>query len=112
MLFMLAGFLIWGAHFTAIYGFNAVVCARGLGADAVIGIPMVAVGVTVLTFLAFAALAGTTYLAWSGQRPLMPDGSGPELAAFVRHTTLLACAMGAVGVIWDAVPVFLVPPCA
>lgn len=111
-LFMLAGLVVWAAHFTAIYGLNAVVCARGFAAASIIALPVVPLGVTILTLLAVAGLAGPAYLAWVGRHPSMPDGSGPEVARFVRQMTILVSAIAAVGVIWEAVPAFLIPPCS
>ena len=113
MLFMHAGLLVWGAHFTALYGLNALVCARGFAAASLGGFSIVAWAVAVLTLVAAAGIAAAAYLAWKGRHPVMPERSGgPEAARFVRDTTLLVCGMGMVGVVWGALPAFIVPACA
>ena len=113
MLFMHAGLLVWAAHFSALYALNALVCARGLAAVSLGGFPIVPLAITVLTLVAVAGIAAAAYLAWKGRQPVMPERSGgPEAARFVRDTTLLVCGIGMVGVVWDALPAFIVPACA
>ena len=112
MLFMLVGLLIWAAHFTVIYGFNALACARGFETASIGGLPAVPLGVIIVTLLALGCLAVTGYLAWNGRQPVLPNGSGREVTQFVRQISLLGVAIAALGVTWEAIPAFLIPPCA
>ncbi len=85
-----AGPLLWLAHLTALYGFNAIACARGFSSAVPWGVG-----------------AATVIL-----------GAGATLVAF-RHrkdfVDWLTAALGAVAllaILWQALPVLMVSPCA
>jgi hypothetical protein len=56
LLLMLAGALIWSIHFTIIYGFTSVACARGLADNEVLGMDLVRLTVIVATGVAALAV--------------------------------------------------------
>jgi hypothetical protein len=88
-LWMSSGVIVWALHFTAVYGFTALACARGLGSAApwAAGVATAVAAVLAVIIIArnldreftrwmSAALAGTALLAilWEGLGPLMvPD---------------------------------------
>ncbi len=87
-----AGIAVWALHFAAIYGVTAVACARGLP-------QVVAPAVAWATFAATAALAVIIVRGYRRRR---------------RFEQWLSAALGSlalVAVLWEALPVVVVPPC-
>jgi hypothetical protein len=78
LLRMSSGVIVWALHFTAIYGFTALACARGFGASA----PWV---VGALTLLAAAAAIGiiVTHLSSEFSRWISAAVAGAALIAIV-----------------------------
>lgn len=87
-----AGVLVWALHFAAIYGFTALACARQLPAP----VPW-AVALATL-----AAAAGCLLIL---RQELARPGFEAWLAAGLAALALLA-------IVWEALPVLMVPPCA
>jgi hypothetical protein len=90
---MSAGAIIWAAHFTALYGYTALACARGLETS----VPWVA---------ALATAAALVAMAWIGLRAL------PHRREFIGWMTLAIAGLALVGVVYETVPLFIVPLCA
>jgi hypothetical protein len=86
-----AGPLLWLAHFTALYGVNSIACARGFPG----AVPWVVAGATVVLGVAAAAVA---------LKPLKKEFIG-WLSAGLALLALLA-------ILWQALPVLMVSPCA
>jgi hypothetical protein len=91
-LWMASGALVWAAHFTALYGFTALACARGLG----FAVPWVAGGATL------AALGALALIAWRHRRR----------GEFNAGLTLALAGLALLAVIYETVPLFIVPICA
>jgi hypothetical protein len=91
-LWIASGVIVWALHFTALYGFTALACARGFPR----ALPWVIGAAT----LAAAALAvAIIALAYSKRRDFV-DWIAAGVAAFA----LLVIA-------WEALPVLFVPAC-
>lgn len=90
---MSSAIAVWAAHFTALYGFTAFACARGLAG----AVPWVGGGATL------AALAAMAFIIVR---------AAPRRAEFTAWMTLGIAALSLVGVIYQAVPFFIVPICA
>jgi hypothetical protein len=88
------GAMIWAAHFAGIYGLTALACARGFAT-------LVAPAVMVGTLLALTAIALTLFAPLRGHR------------AFAFENTIAAGVAGlaAVAIVFEAVPVILIPAC-
>jgi len=86
-----AGVIVWVLHFALIYGFTALACARGLPAV----VPWVIGGAT--------AIAGGACLALIA-REWRRQGFEAWLALSLDATALLA-------ILWEALPVLMVPIC-
>lgn len=93
MLWMSSGIVVWALHFTALYGYTALACARGLG----VSVPWVAAAATA------AALAA---MGWIVLRTL------PHRAEFNGWLTLAIVGLAVIGVVYETVPLFIVPICA
>jgi uncharacterized membrane protein YoaK (UPF0700 family) len=90
-LWISSGPLVWALHFTALYGFAALACARGFAQV----LPWVVAAATLVA----GALAGALVLRHARRGDFI-DWLTAALAAFA----LLAIA-------WQAVPAFVVPSC-
>jgi hypothetical protein len=92
-LWMASGVIVWALHFTIVYGFTGVACARGMDR----AVPW-AVGVATL---AAAAVAALVVVRGARRRDAFEDWIAAGLAAFA----LLA-------ILWEGIAVFMVAPCA
>jgi hypothetical protein len=105
-LFLLAGLLIWAAHFGVIYGFNGLACARRFAGVVVLGIGIVPLVVTAATLLGLAVTGGVLVAA------LRHDPSRASVSdAFLRQTTVAVAALSLVAIAWNGLPALIVPPC-
>jgi hypothetical protein len=84
------GVILWALHFTVIYGFTALACARGFGASTswVVG------AATVIAVAAAIALI-VTHLS----------------SEFTRWMTAAVAALALVAIVWEGLPALMVPPC-
>jgi hypothetical protein len=104
-LFMLAGPLIWAAHFLFIYAVNGVNCARPalhatwLGLDAALWIIVAA---SLFALLAMAAIFLRHYLR-------MPSSAAMGFVPWLAGALSL---LSAIAIVWETMPVLLVPACA
>jgi hypothetical protein len=106
LLSVLAGAVIWAIHFTIIYGFTSMACARGLGTGVVPLTVAVATGV--------AALAAAVVMVRS-LRPVgpgAPDEDHAPAADFIRWITAAVAGFAMLVMILEGLTVALVPPCA
>lgn len=92
ILFMSTGVMVWALHFTAIYGITGLACARGWHS---LVLPSIAVAT------AIAAIASVSIIA-AGLR---------RRGEFEYWMSASIAAFGLVGIVWEAVPVFLLPVC-
>jgi hypothetical protein len=111
MIFMSAGMLIWAAHFTAVYVFNALACARHFADATVSGFAIVPATVTAATVFALGATGWVLFqaLAWRG--PVVGESAEDPTAGFIRYTTIVVALLSVVAIVWNGVPAFIVPPC-
>jgi hypothetical protein len=97
---MLAGFLIWAAHFGIVYVFTALVCARDARTGAT-DASMIAVGIAAVTAVAIAAIATVLHHALQGawyrqaREAHMP---------FLAWLTAAVAAYALLAVLWTALP--------
>lgn len=97
---LIAAPVVWSVHFLFIYGLNALACARGIGAG------WVDAGIVAATFLAGAGLAGMLVPVIGHAR------RGDEAATpFLNHVALITGIVVGLALIWNMLPVLLVPSC-
>ena len=85
------GVVLWALHFTLIYGFTALACARGFGASA----PWFVGGATVVAAAAAIAIIATH---------LSPE--------FTRWLTAAVAGIALLAIAWEGLSAFMVPACA
>lgn len=102
--FMLAGPIIWAVHFLFIYSVNGVNCARpglsGTWMEAPVPVWII-VAASVLALVAMAA-------AFLFRRSSMPPTAGREFIPWLAAGLSL---LSALAVVWETLPVLLVPAC-
>lgn len=88
--------ILWAAHFTIVYGFTALACARGMPA----AVPWIVGLASVAALLALAAIA-------------LPAGvRAARTAQFMQFMTVGLGALAAVAIVWEASSVLWIPACA
>ena len=92
ILFMSTGVMVWALHFTATYGLTALACARGWTR-------LVTPSIAVSTLLASLAIAVILAVAL------------PRRAQFEYWMSACVAALALVAIVWEALPVLLVPAC-
>jgi hypothetical protein len=90
-LWISSGVVVWALHFTLIYGFTALACARGFGAAA----PWV-VGAATLVAAALAVALVLTNLD----------------REFTRWMTAAVAAAALLAILWEGLPAVMVQACA
>ena len=100
-LWLLAGPLVWFAHFTILYGAEALICMSPQST----GRLMAWIG-SVATLVALATLALVAALL----RTRLAPNQDTRLS-FLQSAALLTALLSALGVIWTAFPVAILPVC-
>lgn len=100
----LAGPLVWAGHFLFVYGFNGVICARPALQSHWLGLPWSSWVICGASTLALAAMALLHYRL-CGRLPAV--GEPRFLPNLARALTLLS----ALAVVWETVPVVMLPAC-
>lgn len=104
LVFVVGGLIVWGAHFLLIYPLNAIACTRGFASAAPLTI-------LALTVLALAALAAIVYAAATNRGPLLVR-PGDRNQALLRMLAISIALLAGVAVVWETVPILMIPPCA
>lgn len=92
ILFMSSGVMVWALHFTAIYGIAGLACARGWHS---LVLPSIAIAT------AIAAIASVSIIA-AGLR---------RRDQFEYWMSSAIAGLGLVAIVWEAMPVLLLPAC-
>ena len=85
------GVVLWAVHFTVIYGFTALACARGFGSAApwLVGVATVAAGAAAIVII-------VTHLS----------------SEFTRWMTAAVAGLALLAIVWEGLPALIVPVCA
>ena len=105
---MLSGLLIWAAHFLVIYVFTALACARRFSHIEWLGIGIVPWMIGVATL---AAIAATLIVIWLALRDARASTARNTISSFVPWMTAAFGGLALVAILWEALPVLLVPVC-
>ena len=113
---MSAPFVLWALHFVALYSLQGLACARQLWRTPVAGLETMTWVLWALTALVLAAIAWEALRVWHIRRAL-PVGEGAGRADLARRRfmtvlALLGAVIAALGVMFTAAPLALLPTCA
>lgn len=107
-LFALAGLLIWSLHFGAIYVFQALACARGFAGREIAGIGIVTVFIAAVTLLALLSSAAVLVAGW---RTAAGTAELSDHDEFLRRLAMLIAGLAIVAIVWEALPILMMPAC-
>lgn len=109
---MVGGPLVWTVHFLVVYVLTAVSCAFGFASAEALGpVSLVLIAVSAA---ALAAIGGLGMVARRRLRRLAGGpGRDPETGRqrFMAFAALLLCVLSAIAVVYETIPVFVLPPC-
>jgi hypothetical protein len=105
---MLSGLMIWAAHFLVIYVFTALACARRFVDTSWLGIGVVPWVIGVATL---AATAATLVVIRLAVRDARSSASQNNTSSFVHWMTAALGGLALMAILWEALPVLLVPTC-
>ena len=111
MLFMIGGLIVWAAHFTVVYGFTAVACAKDLAGTTFLGIELVpfVIGVaTVLAWITAGLVLGIAFSSPTPPRSLRYAGSTEE---FLQYTGAFIAGLSLFAITLTALPALVLEPC-
>ena len=109
-LYLTAGLVIWAVRFLAAYIFTALACARGW-ADAAAGAVGLVPAVVGLFTLVAAAGCGAILLYAGVHLKRAPRAPAEENVRFIHAMAGSVAALALLAIIWETLPVFVVPIC-
>ena len=105
---MFAPLVIWAVHFLAIYAFTAIACERRFADTNWLGVGVVPWTIGGVTLVAAAAALVTIWLAL---RDVPGRAPRSETSQFLHWMTAAFGALTLLAILWEALPVLLVPVC-
>jgi hypothetical protein len=109
-LYLTGGLVIWALRFLAAYIFTALACARGWSDAAVAVVGLVPAVVSLFTLIAAAACGAILLRAAAHLRQASIDPT-EENARFIHYMAGSIAALALVAIIWETLPVFIIPIC-
>ena len=105
---MLSGLMVWAVHFLVIYVFTALACARRFADLSWLGIGVGPWGIGAATLA-----AATTMLVVIGLavRDARLNTSWNNMSSFVPWMTAAFSGLALMAILWETLPVLLVPTC-
>jgi hypothetical protein len=105
--FIMGALLTWMAHFTVIYVFAAVACARGFADLTVLTLPVVPAFTIAASLLAVAITVALVHRGYSHLRRTALD----EHTRFIGFVAFATGAIALVGLVWLLLPALVVTAC-
>jgi hypothetical protein len=108
LLYMLGGLIIWGVRFLAAYSFTGIACARGWADREAENLVPLTIGVaSLLALVACSALVAHAML----RLRVHSAPAGGENVRFVHGIAAFVGAFAIVAIVWETLPVLIVPIC-
>jgi hypothetical protein len=97
---LFVGPVVWAVHFFAIYASTAIVCARAAAGSA-----------SVVAVVGGASLVAAAILAWTIVASARDGAEAAPRQVFVRRLTMVTAGLALLAVVFETLPVVLIPPC-
>lgn len=97
---LIVGPVLWFAHFTLLYGAEALICT-----------PPIASGRGMMWVASAATVAALSALAMVAARLIRAPRHDDDDARFLRSSALMLAGLSALGVVWTALPVAMLIVC-
>lgn len=119
---LIAGPLVWTAHFLTLYIFTAIACAHGFFHQEVLGVrvvPLVGGAVTLVAVALILDAAVLSYRRWrgmpsEGQPAPLPPHDANDVASrrrFMAYAGLLLSGLALIATIWETLPIVFFATC-
>jgi hypothetical protein len=109
--FLFAGFIIWAARFLAIYVFTALACAKGFAGASLADIGIVPAFIGAATLIAIAANIWVILHGVSRVRRQPEARDEFDAVPFVGYVAAAVAALSIVAIVWETLPVLIIPVC-
>jgi hypothetical protein len=107
----ISAMMVWAVHFLVVYGAQATACVRLGSGRSLFGMPFVPAMVLGLTALALLVVAVIGLRAWWRLDSGLSGQEGQNQPQFTVWMTLAIALLSALAIVWEAVPVLMLPPC-
>ena len=119
---LIAGPLVWTAHFLTLYIFTAIACAHGFFEHEILGVrvvPLVGGAVTLLAVALILDALVLSYRRWQGRpwdgrpEPLPPHDRNDVVSRrrFMAYAGLLLSGIALIATIWETLPIVFFATC-
>jgi hypothetical protein len=109
--YMLGGLIIWSIRFVGAYSFTAIACSRGWTEELFAGLRLIPLGVGLMTLAAILGCIAIVFWALARVRFRAPDVDVEENTRFVHFIAATVAVLALVAMIWETLPVLLIPAC-
>lgn len=103
-LLMFSAPIVWAVHFVAMYGFTGILCARPWLNVEWLGLKVSAWGVLGMSLVAILAIALLYF-------KVTPKHVVEDNRVFLRWMSGTLSLLSILAIVWEALPVFIVPAC-
>jgi hypothetical protein len=119
---LIAGPLVWAAHFLSLYVFTAIACAQGFVEGELFGLGVVPVVGGAITLVAVLLILDALVLSWrrwrgrpfDGEAPPLPPHDSNDIASrrrFMAYAGLLLSGIALIATIWETLPILFFASC-
>jgi hypothetical protein len=119
---VIAGPLVWTAHFLTLYVFTAIACAKGFFHEEILGVLVVQLFGAAVTVVALVLILDTMMLSYRRWRGMPPDGRPAPLPPedandvasrrrFMAYAGFLLSGLALIATIWETLPIMFFATC-
>jgi hypothetical protein len=119
---LIAGALVWTAHFLTLYIFTAIACAHGFFHQEILGVRVVPLFGGAVTLVAIALILDAMVLAYRRWRGMPTEGEPTPLTPhdandiasrrrFMAYAGLLLSGLALIATVWETLPIVFFATC-
>ena len=119
---VIAGPLVWTAHFLSLYIFTAIACAKGFFHEEILGMRVVQLFGAAVTVLAVVLILDAILLSyrrwrgmpWDGRPDPLPPHDANDVASrrrFMAYAGFLLSGLALIATIWETLPIVFFATC-
>jgi hypothetical protein len=110
---MVAGLLLWAAHFAVVYAVHTLSCARGFAPWTVLGFGLVPFVIAAATIVALAGSGLVLAIALRDLRAMRgPRSDVRDSQRFLTYTSATVASFSMLAILWVALPALFIQPCS
>lgn len=108
----ISAMIVWAAHFLTVYGAQATACVRAPADAMLLGRPLVPALVLGTTALSLFVVTVIGLRAWRRLRSGLAGEEGEDPPQFTVWMTAAIALLAGLAIVWEALPVLILRPCA